>query len=126
MTPAELTAFTESLKVAKEYAGLVFKPAISEFGGILSDSVGFWRLKNKINILLKAKKFLEERGVDPQKLLPDVFVPLLEEGGNTEDETLSDIFARLMAAHLEDDDSVHPSFAKIVGQMSPLDAKMLR
>jgi hypothetical protein len=71
---------------------------------------------------------MEEKGVDPKKLLPDVFVPLIEEAGNTEDETLSEVFARLMAAHLDekDDENVHPSYTKIAGQISPLDFRIVR
>lgn len=58
---------------------------------------------------------------------PDVFVPLLEEGSNTADENLSEWFARLLSAHLDParQTEVHPSFAKVLGQLSHLDARIL-
>jgi hypothetical protein len=128
MTPEELKTLAASVKSAKEYADVVFKPSLTECGGLLSDTIGFWRLKNRAKILTKAKKYLEDRGIDPAKVLPDVFVPLLEAGGDTDDETLSGMFARLLATHLDPamQNTVHPSFAKTLGQMSPLDAKVLQ
>src|SRR6185503_7229550 len=40
---------------------------------------------------------------------------------------LQDMFARLTAAHLDPDcqAKVHPSFARVLGQLSPLDAQIL-
>jgi hypothetical protein len=92
---------------------------------LLADTVGYWRLKNRVNVLLKAKKLLEEKGIDPTKLLPDVFVPLMDEAGNTADETLADMFARLLASHLDPatQDTVHPAFAKILGQLARHDVR---
>jgi hypothetical protein len=78
-------------------------------------------------LLLKAKKFLEEKGIKPEKILPDIFVPLLNKGGNVEDETLQDMFASLLASHLDPSkqDKVHPSFSKVLAQLSSLDATLL-
>jgi hypothetical protein len=124
MTPDDMKALGDSLKAAKEYADMILKPSLSELGGLLNETVGFWRLKNRVRLLLKAKKYLEDRGINPTTVLPDVFVPLLDEGGNTEDETLSEMFAPLLAGHLDPETQagVHPCFAKVLGQMSPLDA----
>jgi hypothetical protein len=114
--------------VAKEYADLVVKPPLEQLGDILSDTVGYWRLKNRINLLLKTKKFLEAKGISPEKSMPSVFVPLLEEAGNTDDPDISEMFARLLATQLNPttQKSVHPSFAKVLGELSPLDAHLLR
>jgi hypothetical protein len=126
-TPEESQALGKALEAAKDYADVVVKGALSEFGGILSDTVGYWRLKNRVRLMLKAKQWLEEKGVQPGKLLPDVFVPLLEDGGNVEDETLADMFASLLAGHLDpsQQDEVHPSYTKVLAQLSPLDAKLM-
>jgi hypothetical protein len=129
MTPQEtIDGFNNALAAAKEYADLIIKPPLEQLGGILADAVGFWRLRNKVRLLLKTKQYLEEQQVEPTKLLPNVFVPLVEEAGNTDDETLSEMFARLLASHLETAQAgkVHPSFAKTLGQLSGLDAQILR
>lgn len=58
--------------------------------------------------------------------LPAEFLPLLEEASNTDDPTLSSMFARLLASQLDaTENKGHPSFNKIMGQLSPLDAKVL-
>lgn len=80
-TPAEMKALEKGLDAAKEYADAIVKAPLSQLGGILSDSVGYWRLKNQINLILKTKTFLEAKGISSNKLLPDIFVPLLDEAG---------------------------------------------
>lgn len=128
MTPEEAEAMRAGLDAAKGYADLVLKPPLEQIGGLLSDTVGLWRLKNRVSVLLKAKRFCEERGIDPRKLLPDVFVPLLDAAGDTEDERIQEMYANLLAAHVDPamQDSVHPSYAKILAQFAPIDAAILR
>lgn len=126
--PENALALVESVKAAKSYVDIILKPPLEQIGGILSDSLGYWRLKNQVNVLLKAKRFLEDKGVRlSAKLLPSVFVPLMEEAGNTDDDALSDMFARLLSTHLDSErqDEIHPSFTKVLGQLSPLDTKVL-
>lgn len=127
MTPDDLQAFGKTLAVAKRYADIILKPPLEQVGGILGDTIGHFRLKNQVRLVLKTKAFLEERKISPQKLLPSVFIPLVEEAGNTDDESLSNMFAALLTSHLDptQQDSVHPSFAKVLGQLSPLDVQVL-
>ena len=127
MTLEEAKALEKALDAAKDYADTVVKGPLAELGGILSDTVGNWRLRNRIRLTLKTKKWLEAKGIAPSKVLPDIFIPILEDGGNVEDETLSDMFASLLASHLDPNtqDKVHPSFAKVLVQLSALDAKVL-
>src|SRR4030095_7549702 len=115
MTPEEVQALGKALDTAKDYADEVLKGPLAEFGGILSDTIGYWRLKNRVRLLLKAKRWLEEKGVEPRRLLPEVFVPLLEDGGNVEDETLASMFASLLASHLDPDkeENMHPSHTQV-------------
>jgi len=126
-SPEEIAALEKALDAAKDYADTVLKGPLAELGGILTDTIGYWRLKNRVRLMLRAKQWLEEKGVHPKGILPEVFVPLIEEGGNVEDETLSDMFASLLACHLdpEQQELVHPSYAKALAQLSPLDARVM-
>ncbi len=126
-TPDELKAWGDALSTAKGYADAILLKPLNELGGILSDTVGYWRLKNQVRLMLKAKEWLEQKNIDPARLRPDIFVPLLEDGGNTEDEGLADMFAALLACHLDPNAQglVHPSYTKVLSQMSPLDARMM-
>ncbi len=123
----EVEAAREALQAARNYADAIVLEPLKEIGGILSDTVGYWRLKNQVRLILKAKAWLEDRGVEPTKLLPDVFVPLVQCGGDKEDETLADMFASLLASHLDParQDNVHPSFPRILSEMSGLDGMAL-
>ncbi len=126
-SPEEIQVVGKALDAAKDYADTVIKGPLSEFGGILSDTIGSWRLKNRVRLMLNTKKWLEDRGVTPTKILPDIFVPLLEDGGNVEDRRLADMFASLLASHLDSDkqETIHPSYTKVLSQLSPLDAQMM-
>jgi hypothetical protein len=117
----------EIIESAQHYVDKVVDAPLKEIGGLLSDTVGYWRFKNKVNTILKAKRFLERKGIEPKKLLPDIFVPLIEEAGNTNDEKLSEMFSNLLANHLNPitQDSIHPSYAKTLSQLSSLDALIL-
>src|SRR5690606_37015410 len=52
----------------------------------------------------------------------------MEEAANVADEELADMFASLLASHLSPKvrDAVHPSFAKVLSQLSPTDARLLK
>jgi hypothetical protein len=117
----------QALEIAKHYLDKIIDAPLEELSGLLADTIGYWRTKNKINLLLKTKKFLEEKGISPRKALPDSVVPLIEAAGDTENETLSDMFAGLLASHLNPGayDTVHPSYAKVFSQLAPLDATIL-
>ncbi|MHC4445246.1 MAG: Abi-alpha family protein [Planctomycetota bacterium] len=123
----EEQVLAKALEAAKDYADTIVKAPLKQLGGVLSDSIGYWRLKNQVRILLKARSYLEQSGVDAKKLLPDVFVPIIEEGSYHSDSDLADMYASLLAAHLEsDEEDVHPSYCKVLSQMSPLDATLLQ
>lgn len=124
MANSEIELAVKGLQCAKDYADAVLLEPLKQLGGILSDSIGLWRLKNQVRILLKSKQMLDDNGIDHTKILPDIFVPLLEEGGNVEDDNLQNMFASLLASHLNPNlaNNVHPSFSKVIAQLSPIDA----
>lgn len=118
-------------KTAREFLGAVLIEPLSQVGLLASDQISFWRFKNQVNLIEKAKKFLEGKGIKPESLKgtvqPHYIVPLIEAGQNTSDEILSDIFARLLATALDPEtkDKMHPSFIKIISELSPEDAVVL-
>ncbi len=125
--PITAMAAKEAIDGAKAFLGEISKGATGAVGGLIADQVNYWRFKNKVNLLLKAREFLKHKAIKPEKILPDVFVPLLEDAANTEDETLSKMFASLLTSHLDPatQNKIHPSFAKILAQLSPLDARII-
>lgn len=116
-------AIKQSFEIAKEFVGKLINPALNEGGGIIQDTIKFWRFKNQINIILKAKRFLEEKGIEPQKVLPKTLVSILENGSLEENENMQNKWAALLANAADPDRrySVKPSFAEILKQLSPLE-----
>jgi len=125
--PEDLKSWSEALSAAKSYADAILLNSLNQVGGILSDTIGHWRLRNQVRLMLKTKEYLEEKKIRPEKILPEIFIPLLEDGGNVENEDLTKMFASLLASHLDPDsqDLVHPSYTKVLAQISPLDAKVM-
>lgn len=127
LTEASKEAIKQAFETAKEFIGKLINPALDEGGGLVRDTIKFWRFKNKINIILKSKKFLEDKGINPVKILPKTLVSILENGSLEEDENTQDRWAALLAnaADPEKRYSVKPSFAEILKELSPLEVMLL-
>lgn len=117
----------QALETVRHYLDKIVDAPLKEFGELLADQIKFWRYKNQIKMLQKSKELLEKKGISPRKARPDTVFPLIEAAGDVEDETLSDMFAGLLASHLNPDtyDTVHPSYAKVLSQLAPLDVTIL-
>jgi hypothetical protein len=55
----------------------------------------------------------------------DGFFQILEAAGDCEHQTLLDMFAELLATELTPGRTAHPSFARVLSQLAPLDAQIL-
>lgn len=125
-------AIEEAAQTARHYLDQIFLEPLSELGLLLKDKISFWRFKNQINTVLKARNFLERKGIRPESIksnfLPETVIPLLEAASETSDNTLSDMFAGLLASALnpETKETMHPAYAKVLAQLSLLDAVILK
>jgi hypothetical protein len=125
------TAIEKSIEEAgitgRHYGDKLFGPGLDEGSGIIRDEVSLWRMKHKINLLLRAKKWLEERGIEPRHVLPKVGLAILDGVSVEGDENLRERFAALLinAANPGFQGQVRPSFAKILADLSPDEAKFL-
>lgn len=128
---ADVKAIEEAAVTARHYMDKILLEPLSEFGLLLKDSISFWRFKNQVKMVEKARRFLDDRGVDASKIagriLPEAVVPLIEAGSDVSDPTLSDLFAGLLASAVDPatSDLSHPSFGRILSQLSPLDATII-
>lgn len=132
MTPDEAKAMEEAAKAAKQYLDIIVCDPLAEIGLLIKDNISYWRFKNQLRIVEKTQALLAKKGIKPQQIansvLPESIVPLLEAGGDTSDPMLSDMFAGLLTSAISPESAAttHPSFARILNQLSPMDAKILR
>jgi hypothetical protein len=81
----------------RDAAKAIGAEAAVETGGILGDQFRYWRWCNRVRLIDKMAAKLRSRGVDPKKVLPSEWVPLLEAGSLTDDENLKEMWATLLA-----------------------------
>lgn len=117
----------ELVEKATDFLGRLVNPPLEELGGLLADHVKFWGFKNQVNLLAKAEKFLEEKGVSPQQIPLKTIVPLLDDSSLEEDASMQDRWASLLASAADPDFSsiLLPSYVDLLKQLSPLEALML-
>jgi hypothetical protein len=125
MNTAVEKGIEEAAKAAMHYLDKLVSPGLEEAGGIIGDTVAYWRFKNKVNLVLKAKAFLEAKGIEPRRLLPKVVAPLLEAGSLEEDNDMKDRWAALLASAAADPKRVPPAFPRILSELSSTEAQIL-
>jgi len=123
----EEKAIEEAANTARHYLDEVLLSPLSEYGLFLKEKVSYWRFKNQVTTAIKARAFLEKKGVSVEsirgKVSAEAIVPLLEASSETGDPSLSDMFASLIAGAMSPDSAVliHPSYGKVLNQLSALD-----
>lgn len=110
----------------------LLSPATKEIGEELRQRVAQWRQRmdvarqeRALRVAREAGEKLLARGVQPHSENADGFFQILEATGDSDDETLNDMFAELLATELTPTRQTHPSFSKVLAQLAPLDAKLL-
>lgn len=98
---------------------------VKQTGGILSDTVRFWRWKNQVAIVLKAKKVLEEKGLSKQAVSLKVLVPLIDASSLEEDESMQTRWANLLANAISGVMEIKPNYVEILKELSPVEALVL-
>lgn len=123
----DIETWEEVAKEAKEFIGKLVNPALEETGQILGDNIKYWRFRNEVNILIKAKKYLDDKGIEPRNISLKTLVPLLEYSSLEEDENLRNKWAALLAKAAEPGNQldIEAAFIDILRQLSPLEASIL-
>ncbi|MBB2905812.1 hypothetical protein FHR76_002194 [Rhizobium sp. RAS22] len=101
------------------------------FGGLVGDRVKQWRTRNLVDALVKTRDHLEKQGVSIQnaKSLPMGEVYTIFDGASkTDDVDLRDMWSALLSNGMNPDKDafIDPSFSRLLGSLSGLDARILR
>lgn len=105
----------------------IVSPPLEELGGLMSDQVKYFRFKQQVKIILKAKEYLDQKGLEPKKVPLKTLAPLLEHCSWEEDTILQDKWASLLSSASLDDknNDRYANYVEILRQLSAIEVKML-
>lgn len=120
-------------ELAEKVGGFVTKvigPASNQVGTILEDWTRYYRYKNLLAIADKVEAIHVRRKIQGKTIPipPRIAIPMLEFASLEEDETLQEIWARLIANSTDPNfkESIHPSYVEIIRQLTPDEALILQ
>lgn len=87
----------KGLDLAKDFLGKLISPTVEEVGLLLSDNIKLYRFKNQVKILLKAKKYVEDKNIKLKEIPTKILVPLLENASLEDNEDIQDKWAAMIA-----------------------------
>ncbi|WP_106143741.1 Abi-alpha family protein [Flagellimonas meridianipacifica] len=109
------------LKKALDFIEKLIAGPFMEGTGIFTDKVKYWRFKNQVNIITKAKEYLKSKGIEtPKKISIKDVTTLLEHASFEEDEIMQDSWAKLLANTMNPNNQFDTSniFIQILNQLS--------
>jgi len=124
----DLAGHGEAMKpITKRVANLIslfFEPAAKETGHWIGDRIRIARERNIETVLLKAKARLESEKVEIKLVPKKLFLPLVEAAALEDDDDMIERWANLLASAATDN-SVLPSYVRLLSELSPAEARIL-
>lgn len=118
-----------ALSGVESFLAMVCKPGLEELGLMARDNVRYWRLKNILSIIEKAKGKLNFDGADLQvQANARVGLNIIDEASIVDDEELQDMWAGLFASSCTEDgkDDSNIIFVDILKRLSVVEARILK
>jgi hypothetical protein len=126
---------SEVLKAGAEaavrpFANLIdklFGGSAEQIGGIWEDRIAVERQIRRFRLFKKLHAAIDYAGFEPRRIPDNVWVPALREAVLEDDESLREKWANLLAnsADPREINPVRPTFAQILKEFTPLDARFL-
>ena len=89
------------MELIKDFVEKLLGPTIDEVGLLMSDKIKYFRFKNQVKILSKAKEYVKDKGIDIKEIPTKILVPLLENSSLEENEEMQNKWA-FMIGNLAD------------------------
>lgn len=107
------------IELAKTFLKKLLLPENEESSILANEKLSYWRFKNQINILNKAKDYCEKQRIKPKPLTLKIIVPLIEASALEEDKFFQDKWAVLLGNMVDPEQNIeyHP-FTYILNQLS--------
>lgn len=109
----------KGIETAKEFLEKLVVPPIEETGLLLKDAVTYFRFKNQINMINKAKKYCIKNNITPKRISFKVLTPILDFSGLEDDDILFDKWAILLSNMVDSEKNIENNvFPHILSQIS--------
>ena len=113
------SAIEKGIDLAKSFLDKLIIPSVEETGLLLKEKVTFWKFKNQVKMLTKAKTFCEKHSINPKTISLKLLCPLLDYSALEEDEELQDKWAVLLANMVDSEQNIQNHvFPYILSQIS--------
>lgn len=109
----------KGLELAKDFLGKLIFPTVEEVGLLISGNVRYLRFKNEVNILLKAREYVESKNITLKEIPIKILVPLLDQASLEDNETLQDKWAKMLVNMVDSKNNLQNQiFPYILSQIS--------
>lgn len=110
--------------VARGFLERLLGPAADEVGVFLHDQVRYYRFRNQVRILAKARQMLADAGLESMVVPLSTLVPLLEAASLEDGDELQRRWAALLS-NAASSDSVQPLFGEMLRRLSSAEVRFL-
>jgi len=109
----------KGLDLAKEFLGKLISPTIEEVGLLFADKVKYYRFKNQVKVLLKAKEYVERHNIAVKEIPLKILVPFLDNASLEDNEDLQEKWAKMLANMVDSNTNLQNQiFPYILSQIS--------
>lgn len=113
------TAVEKGIDLAKDFLDKLIMPSVEETGLLLKEKVTYWKFRNQVKMLNKAKLYCERHKISPKTISLKLLCPLLDYSALEEDEGLQDKWAILLSNMVDSDQNIENHvFPYILSQIS--------
>jgi len=113
------TVLEKGIDLAKSFLEKLISPPIEETGLLLKEKAMFWRFKNQIKTINKAREYCMKHNIAPKEISLKLLCPLLNNAGLEEDDTLQDKWAILLSNMVDSEQNIQNHvFPYLLSQIS--------
>jgi hypothetical protein len=91
----------------------------------MGDKVRQFRQRNFYRVAEKVEQYLAEANVEPKAIPARLLLPLVDSASLEDDETIQELWAQLLASAAQEPEAIPPSYAEMLKQLSPQQARIL-
>lgn len=113
------------LKEISEFLKDITPQAIKELGGLFSDTVRGWRVKNEVGMFKKVKEQIADSGLSIKQIPLKVLVPIMENSSLEEDPLMKEKWVNMLANAATGQEEISPNYAAMLNELSPVEVKLL-